>query len=58
MNEAVILAENNEIKQKGNNKVLNMKAILAHNTKLKSIEYEVKRLTLQIEDYKERALDV
>lgn len=35
-----------------------MLAILKDNTKLKGIKYEVKRLTLQIEDFKERALDV
>mmetsp|Transcript_16750 Transcript_16750/g.22586 ORF Transcript_16750/g.22586 Transcript_16750/m.22586 type:complete len:190 (+) Transcript_16750:3039-3608(+) len=35
-----------------------MEQILAHMTKLKEIKYIVKRLTLQIDDYKERALDV
>lgn len=50
--------ENNGIKNKGNMKVHNMELILKDNTKLKQIKYEVKRLTLQIEDYKERALDV
>jgi len=44
--------------KKGNEKVRKMQAILQHNTKLKQIKYEVKRLNLQIEDYKERALDV
>ncbi len=54
----VVDAENSAINRKGNDKVKKMQTILAHNTKLKSIKYEVKRLTLQIEDYKERALDV
>lgn len=50
--------ENSSIQYKGNNKVHNMEEILKHNTRLKQIKYEVKRYTLQIEDYKERALDV
>ena len=54
----VVDAENHSIIRKGNDKVKKMQTILSHNTKLKSIKYEVKRLTLQIEDYKERALDV
>jgi len=54
----VINSENNGIRNKGNQKVHNMELILKDNTKLKQIKYEVKRLTLQIEDYKERALDV
>ena len=54
----VINTENNGIRSKGNQKVHNMELILKDNTKLKQIKYEVKRLTLQIEDYKERALDV
>ena len=54
----VINTENNGIRNKGNQKVHNMELILKDNTKLKQIKYEVKRLTLQIEDYKERALDV
>lgn len=54
----VVNAENQSIIRKGNDKVKKMQTILSHNTKLKSIKYEVKRLTLQIEDYKERALDV
>lgn len=35
-----------------------MMEILKHNTRLKQIKYEVKRYTLEIEDYKERAKDV
>lgn len=58
MNIGTIAHENDLIMQKGNNKVWNMEEILKHNTKLKAIKYEVKRYTLQIEDYKERALDV
>lgn len=58
INVDVINAENNGIKSKGNNKVHNMEQILKSNTHLKQIKYEVKRLTLEIEDYKERALDV
>lgn len=50
--------ENDGIKYKGNTKVYNMEEILKHNTKLKQIKYEVKRLLLSIEDFKERALDV
>lgn len=53
-----IASENNDIKYKGDDKVRAMLAILKDNTKLKGIKYEVKRLTLQIEDFKERALDV
>lgn len=58
VNVQTIGAENSSINYKGNNKVHNMEEILKHNTRLKSIKYEVKRYTLQIEDYKERALDV
>ena len=58
INQDVVFAENSEINQKGNTKVYNMEEILKHKTKLKQIKYEVKKLNLMIEDYKERALDV
>ena len=58
VNIGVINMENDGIKYKGNTKVYNMEEILKHNTKLKQIKYEVKRLLLSIEDFKERALDV
>lgn len=58
VNVGVINTENDGIKYKGNTKVYNMEEILKHNTKLRQIKYEVKRLLLSIEDYKERALDV
>ena len=58
VNVGVINSENDGIISKGNTKVDKMEEILRHNTRLKQIKYEVKRLTLQIEDYKERALDV
>jgi len=58
VNTNVVKTENAGIQAKGKDKVDKMMQILAFNTKLKQIKYEVKRLTLQIEDYKERALDV
>ena len=54
----VVNTENKGIYDRGCIKVDKMEEILKHKTKLKQIEYEVKRLTLTIEDYKERALDV
>lgn len=54
----VIFYENGDIEHKGKTKVYNMEEILKHKTKLKQIKYEVKKLNLMIEDYKERALDV
>jgi len=58
VNIEVVKNQNLEINYRGNNKVTRMEQILAHMTKLKEIKYIVKRLTLQIDDYKERALDV
>jgi len=58
VNTNVVKTENAGIQAKGKDKVDKMMQILAFNTKLKQIKYEVKRLTLQIEDYKERAQDV
>lgn len=58
VNIEVVKNQNLEINYRGNSKVTRMEQILAHMTKLKEIKYIVKRLTLQIDDYKERALDV
>lgn len=58
VNQDVIYSENGDINQKGKTKVYNMEEILKHKTKLKVIKYEVKKLNLMIEDFKERALDV
>ena len=54
----VVKAENRDILHKGGIKVDKMEQILFNKTQLKRIKYEVKKLTLQIEDCKERALDV
>lgn len=55
---AVIGGENGEIAHRGNQKVDNMRKILTYNTALKQVEYENKRLRLQIRDFIERAKDV
>ena len=55
---AVIAQENHEIALRGNQKVDNMRKILTYNTALKQVEYENKRLRLQIRDFIERAKDV
>lgn len=54
----VVRAENQMINSKGRMKVEKMEQILTHKTKLREIKYIVKRKTLEIDDYKERALDV
>ena len=58
INVDVVKAENRDILHKGGIKVDKMEQILFNKTQLKRIKYEVKKLTLQIEDCKERALDV
>ena len=58
VSKAVILQENAEIQHRGNQKVDNMRKILTYNTNLKQVEYENKRLRLQIRDFIERAKDV
>jgi len=58
INVDVVKGENRDILHKGGIKVDKMEQILFNKTQLKRIKYEVKKLTLQIEDCKERALDV
>ena len=58
VNQSTIDDQNSDINTKGRRKVQQMEQILTHKTKLKEIKYIVKRKSLEIEDYKERALDV
>ena len=58
VNKSEIEIQNREIIEKGRKKVSNMRQIYNNNKELKHVKYEVKRLTLQILDCQERALDV
>ena len=58
VNKNEIEIQNREIIEKGRKKVSNMRQIYNNNKELKHVKYEVKRLTLQILDCQERALDV
>ena len=52
------MEENKQIKKRGDEKVANMIQILKFKTSLKQVQYENKRLKLQITDFEERAKDV
>jgi len=58
LNRNVINQENSEIRHRGNEKVKQMEKILQHKTTLKSVQYENKKLKLQIVDFEKRAQDV